>query len=209
MDIQLYAKFFIGLFALVNPVGILPLFISMTSYQDEISRNKTNLTANVSVAIILIVSLLCGSSILSLFGISIDSFRFAGGLIVMLIALTMINGKIGENKQNKEERSESAIKENIAVVPLALPLMAGPGAISSMIVWSVHYDSWQHIAGFIITLCLFSFCCWLLYRLAPFMIKILGQTGINVVTRIMGLILMSLGAEIMFSGLKGAFPGLL
>lgn len=209
MDIQLYAKFFIGLFALVNPVGILPLFISMTNYQDEVSRNKINLTANFSVAVILTVALLFGSAILALFGISIDSFRFAGGMLVMLIALTMINGKIGENKQNKEERSESVIRENIAVVPLALPLMAGPGAISSMIVWSVHYDSWPHIVGFILTLILFSFCCWLLFRLAPYMIRLLGQTGINVVTRIMGLILMSLGAEIMMSGIKGAFPGLL
>lgn len=207
MDIQIYIKFFIGLFALINPIGILPIFISMTSYQDASSRNKTNLTANVSVAIILTVALLVGGFILQMFGISIKSFQVAGGLVVIIIAFSMINGKLGEHKQNKEERSESVIRDNIAVVPLALPLMAGPGAISSMVVWSTRYPDWMHLLGFIVTSFIFSACCWLLFRSAPIMIRLLGQTGINVVTRIMGLLLMSLGVEIMVSGLKSTFPG--
>lgn len=207
-DLSLYTKFFVGLFALVNPIGILPIFISMTNYQDAVARNKVNLTAHLSVAIILTVSLLLGSHILAIFAISIDSFRIAGGLLIMIIALSMINGKLGEHKQNKEERTESVIKENIAVVPLALPLMAGPGAISSMVVWSTRYTSWQYILGFIITIFIFSGFCWLIFRAAPFFIRILGQTGINVVTRIMGLILMSLGVEIMTTGIRAIFPNL-
>lgn len=134
-DFPVYFKFFIGLFALVNPVGIIPVFISMTSYQTATARNKTNLTANLSVAIILWSSLFLGDGILQLFGISIDSFRIAGGILVVTIAMSMISGKLGEDKQNKQEKSETAIRESIGVVPLALPLMAGPGAISSTIVW--------------------------------------------------------------------------
>ncbi|MFH7115526.1 YchE family NAAT transporter, partial [Klebsiella pneumoniae] len=125
-DFSAYFKFFIGLFALVNPVGIIPVFISMTSYQPAAVRNKTNLTANLSVAIILLTSLFLGDGILQIFGISIDSFRIAGGILVVTIAMSMISGKLGEDKQNKQEKSETAVRESIGVVPLALPLMAGP-----------------------------------------------------------------------------------
>ncbi len=110
-DFPVYFKFFIGLFALVNPVGIIPVFISMTSYQTAAARNKTNLTANLSVAIILWISLFLGDTILQLFGISIDSFRIAGGILVVTIAMSMISGKLGEDKQNKQEKSETAVRE--------------------------------------------------------------------------------------------------
>jgi len=209
LDFSGYIKFFVGLFALVNPVGILPVFISMTSYQAEAGRNKTNLTANLSVAIILWTSLFLGEGILHLFGISIDSFRIAGGILVVTIAMSMISGKLGEDKQNKQEKSESAIRESIGVVPLALPLMAGPGAISSTIVWSSRYHSWQNLLGFTLAIALFAFCCWLLFRAAPLLVRLLGQTGINVITRIMGLLLMALGIEFIVTGIKAIFPGLL
>lgn len=208
-DFSAYFKFFIGLFALVNPVGIIPVFISMTSYQTAAARNKTNFTASLSVAIILWISLFLGNSILQLFGISIDSFRIAGGILVVTIAMSMISGKLGEDKQNKQEKSESAIRESIGVVPLALPLMAGPGAISSTIVWGVRYSDWLHLLGFSLAIALFAFSCWALFRIAPWLVRMLGQTGINVITRIMGLLLMSLGIEFIVTGVKSIFPGLL
>lgn len=127
LDLSGYIKFFVGLFALVNPVGILPVFISMTSYQAAAGRDRTNLTANLSVAIILWISLFLGDAILKIFGISIDSFRIAGGILVVSIAMSMISGKLGEDKQNKQEKTETAVRESIGVVPLALPLMAGQG----------------------------------------------------------------------------------
>ncbi|EPF16683.1 membrane protein, MarC family [Cedecea davisae] len=207
-DLPTYIKFFIGMFALVNPVGIIPVFISMTSYQSAAARNKTNLTANLSVAIILWTSLFLGDGILQVFGISIDSFRIAGGILVVTIAMSMISGKLGEDKQNKQEKSESAIRESVGVVPLALPLMAGPGAISSTIVWGSRYHNWGHLLGFSIAIALFAFSCWLLFRIAPWLVRMLGQTGINVITRIMGLLLMALGIEFIVTGVKAIFPGL-
>jgi MarC family membrane protein len=208
-DLPTYIKFFIGMFALVNPVGIIPVFISMTSYQTAAARNKTNLTANLSVAIILWTSLFLGDGILQVFGISIDSFRIAGGILVVTIAMSMISGKLGEDKQNKQEKSESAIRESVGVVPLALPLMAGPGAISSTIVWGSRYHNWGHLLGFSLAIALFAFSCWLLFRIAPWLVRMLGQTGINVITRIMGLLLMALGIEFIVTGMKAIFPGLL
>jgi len=209
LDFSGYIKFFVGLFALVNPVGILPVFISMTSCQPATGRDKTNMTANLTVAIILCTSLFLGDSILQVFGISIDSFRIAGGILVVTIAMSMISGKLGEDKQNKQEKSETAIRENVGGVPLALPLMAGPGAISSTIVWSTRYHSWANLFGFTLAIVIFCFCCWLLFRAAPLVMKLLGQTGINVITRIMGLLLMAVGIEFIVTGLKSTFPGLL
>ena len=208
-DFATYFKFFIGLFALVNPVGIIPVFISMTSYQPAAVRNKTNLTANLSVAIILLTSLFLGDGILQIFGISIDSFRIAGGILVVTIAMSMISGKLGEDKQNKQEKSETAVRESIGVVPLALPLMAGPGAISATIVWGIRYHSWVHLVGFSRAIAVFALCCWVIFRMAPWLVRLLGQTGINVITRIMGLLLMALGIEFIVTGIKALFPGLL
>ncbi|HGF9745392.1 TPA: YchE family NAAT transporter [Klebsiella pneumoniae] len=208
-DFSAYFKFFIGLFALVNPVGIIPVFISMTSYQPAAVRNKTNLTANLSVAIILLTSLFLGDGILQIFGISIDSFRIAGGILVVTIAMSMISGKLGEDKQNKQEKSETAVRESIGVVPLALPLMAGPGAISSTIVWGTRYHSWVHLVGFSLAIAVFALCCWGIFRMALWLVRLLGQTGINVITRIMGLLLMALGIEFIVTGIKALFPGLL
>lgn len=210
MELQIYFKFLVGLFAIVNPVGLLPVFISLTEHLDSESRNQTNRTANIGVAVILIVSLLAGSIILDIFSISLNSFRIAGGLLVVIIGMTMINGKLGENKQNKEEITESIAKtSSVALVPLAMPLMGGPGAITSMIVWGTNYPSIGYLVGFIISILIFCGCCWLLFRSAPFIIRTLGKTGLNVVTRIMGLLLMALGVEIMVGGIRNLFPGLL
>ena len=209
LDFSGYLKFFVGLFALVNPVGILPVFMSMTNYQTAAVRNKTNMIANFSVAVILCTSLLVGDKILIMFGISIESFRIAGGTLIVLIAMSMISGKLGEDKQNKQEKSETAIRESIGVVPLALPLMAGPGAISSTIVWGTRYHSLMHLIGFSVAIALFALCCWGVFRMAPWLVRLLGQTGINVITRIMGLLLMALGIEFIVTGIKSIFPGLL
>lgn len=209
LDLSDYIKFFLGLFALVNPIGILPLFISMTNCQSMAERNRTNLVANFSVAVILCISLLVGDNFLKLFGISIDSFRIAGGILIASIAITMIGGQVGENNKNKKESSEIAICNSISVVPLALPLMAGPGAISSCIVWSSCWFGWQNLIGLSLTCMFFAFCCWLFFSSAIILVKYLGKTGINVITRIMGLLLMSLGIEFIITGTKSVFPGLI
>ncbi len=211
-DFAIYSKFFMSLFALINPVGILPVFISMTADHPRVFSNRINLMASVSVAIILWASLFLGDSILQLFGISVESFRIAGGVLLCSIAMTMVSGKLGEEKMNKQEQEQDRASRiyqpsaNIGVVPLALPLMAGPGAISSTIVWGARYNDWQSLMGFSIAVAVFAGCCWALYRSAPFLVKVLGQTGINVVTRIMGILLMALGIEFIVTGVRNLFP---
>ncbi|HCZ9603932.1 YchE family NAAT transporter [Vibrio cholerae] len=207
-EIAIFLQFFLGLVAAVNPVGIMPVFVSLTGHMTLEEKNKTAATANIAVAIILIIALLAGQMLLDLFSISLDSFRVAGGLLLLSIAFSMMSGKLGEDKQNKQEKSEYISREQIAVVPLAMPLMAGPGAISSTIVYGSHYPNMLDTLGIILTVVAFSFCSWLLFRSAPYIVRLLGQTGINVITRIMGLILGALGIEFIANGLRNLFPGL-
>lgn len=208
-NIAIYLQFFIGLFAVVNPFGTLPIFFSMTAHQYEAERNKTSLITSASVGIILLVSLYFGKVILDLFSISLSSFRVAGGLLIISIAMAMISGKLGEHKQNKEEKNTDISEyENIAVVPLAMPILAGPGAIGSTIVWGTRYHSWMDYIGFSVAILVFATICYTLFRFSAPLVKKLGKTGSNVVTRIMGLILMALGIEIIVAGLTTLFPGL-
>ncbi|ENM5751569.1 YchE family NAAT transporter [Vibrio mimicus] len=207
-EIAIFLQFFLGLVAAVNPVGIMPVFVSLTGHMTLEEKNKTAATANIAVAIILIIALLAGQMLLDLFSISLDSFRVAGGLLLLSIAFSMMSGKLGEDKQNKQEKSEYISREQIAVVPLAMPLMAGPGAISSTIVYGARYPNMFDTLGIILTVVAFSFCSWLLFRFAPYIVRLLGQTGINVITRIMGLILGALGIEFIANGLRSLFPGL-
>ncbi|MEB5554914.1 YchE family NAAT transporter [Vibrio cholerae] len=207
-EIAIFLQFFLGLVAAVNPVGIMPVFVSLTGHMTLEEKNKTAATANIAVAIILIIALLAGQMLLDLFSISLDSFRVAGGLLLLSIAFSMMSDKLGEDKQNKQEKSEYISREQIAVVPLAMPLMAGPGAISSTIVYGSRYPNMLDTLGIILTVVAFSFCSWLLFRSAPYIVRLLGQTGINVITRIMGLILGALGIEFIANGLRNLFPGL-
>ncbi|WP_343192365.1 YchE family NAAT transporter [Buchnera aphidicola (Formosaphis micheliae)] len=200
-DFSTYIKFFISLCALVNPIGMIPIFTSITSHQNRTERNNTNFIANLSVVIILCTSLFLGNYILELFGISINSFRIAGGILIIMIALSMLNGKLMSDMRQKNQ-IKSSISKNIAVVPLAMPLIAGPGAISSTIVWSTNYSGIGNILGCTIVIILFSILCWLLFKAAPFFVFLLGNTGINIITRIMGLLLMSLGIEFIITGIK-------
>ena len=206
LSFSVYLKFFIGLTAIINPLGLLPVFVSLTSQQTPQERLRTNTTANFAVMVILWVSMFFGQVILDLFGISIASFRIAGGSLIVLIAWSMLQGKLGEVRHNKEEKGDTLAKESIAVVPLALPLMAGPGAISSTIVYSSQFNSAQQLMGMSLVVVLFCFASWLIFRAAPLLFRLMGRTGINVVTRIMGLIMMSLGIEIMVAGIKHMFP---
>ncbi|MEK6160549.1 YchE family NAAT transporter [Vibrio cholerae] len=207
-EIAIFLQFFLGLVAAVNPVGIMQVFVSLTGHMTLEEKNKTAATANIAVAIILIIALLAGQMLLDLFSISLDSFRVAGGLLLLSIAFSMMSGKLGEDKQNKQEKSEYISREQIAVVPLAMPLMASPGAISSTIVYGSRYPNMLDTLGIILTVVAFSFCSWLLFRSAPYIVRLLGQTGINVITRIMGLILGALGIEFIANGLRNLFPGL-
>lgn len=203
-----YAKFFTGLLAIINPIGAIPMFLSLTANQSRAERNRTSLLTAFTVLLVLGVSLVMGEAILHFFGITIASFRVAGGILILLIAISMMHAKLSAAKQTEEETLDAVEKDSIAVVPIGLPLLAGPGAISTMILFAHRDSSLTHyLLGGAETI-LIAISVWLSFRLAPTIGKMLGKTGINIITRIMGLIIAALGVEFITNGLKQLLPGL-
>ncbi|WP_417763850.1 YchE family NAAT transporter [Shewanella sp.] len=208
MDWMLYVKFFFGLVAIINPIGLLPVFISLTSHQTPLERDHTAKVANFSVVIILLCTMVVGQHILNLFSISLSAFRIAGGTLIAIIAMSMLQGKLSEVKRNKEEDREASAMDSVAVVPLALPLMAGPGAISSVIVFAAEHGGWLNFVMMSLIVVVFGALSYGLFKIAPAINKLLGKTGINVITRLMGLLMLSIGIEVVAAGIKGLFPNL-
>jgi|GEM_PF-9513 multiple antibiotic resistance protein len=201
-----YLKFFIALLAIVNPMGMLPVFINMTAHQTAEVRRKNSVMAAVSMGIILLVVLFSGEAILRFFGISVDSFRVGGGILILLMAISMLNAKMGNVRQTKEEELDSAERDNVAVVPLGTPLLAGPGAISTVILYAQRYPSPLHYIYLMVAIVLLACLIACLFRLAPAITRLFGKTGINIVTRLMGLIMAAMGVEFIASGLRHLFP---
>ena len=203
-----YAKFFIGLFAVLNPLGVIPIFIGLTASHPSLDRVKTGTSAAWTCGAVLVVSLLVGNLILAFLGISLASFRVGGGILILLMALSMLHAKTSPAKQTSTEAREANEKESIGVVPLGIPLLAGPGSISTVIVFAGRTDAWLHklvLCGGVVILALIV---WLILRSGPLIAKMLGGIGINIATRIMGLTMAALGVEFIASGVKILLPGL-
>jgi multiple antibiotic resistance protein len=201
-----YLKFFVALVAVVNPVGAVPVFINLTANQEFKARNATGSIAALSVGIILLVVLFTGEAILRFFGISVGSFRVGGGILILLMAIAMLNAKMSNIRQTREEELDSAERDSVAVVPLATPLLAGPGAISTVILHAQRHDSALHYLYLGLAVVGLGLITALLLRLAPHISRWLGKTGINIVTRLMGLIMAAMGVEFIAHGLKQLFP---
>lgn len=201
-------KVAIALFAIVNPIGCLPIFISATEGWSKLARERTAKTVAFTVFMVLIVSAFLGDQILNFFSISIPSFQVGGGILLMLIAISMMHGKQSGTKQTPEEAQNLADREVIAIVPLSIPLLAGPGAISQMIITAQQNPSF--IGHVFLVLPIFVVCViiWLTLRLSVAIANRLGTIGINIVTRLMGLILAAMAVEFVAHGLVGLFPKL-
>jgi multiple antibiotic resistance protein len=203
-----YAKFFAALVAVVNPIGAIPIFVSLTVSQSLKERRRTALLAAASAAMVLVLSLVTGEAILHFFGISIASFRVGGGILILLIAISMMHARVSPTKQTAEEAEDAADRDSVAVVPIGIPLLAGPGAISTVILNANRGSSIVHyflLAGGVLSVSLIVWGC---LRSAPFLSSFLGKTGINIVTRIMGLIMAAIAIEFMANGLRELFPPL-
>lgn len=203
-----YAKFFAALLSIVNPIGSIPIFINLTTSQSPADRHRTGFLAALSVMLVLGAVLMSGEALLGFFGITIPSFRVGGGILILLMSISMMNARLSPVRQTEEEAKDATEKDSVAVVPLGIPLLAGPGAISTVIVYAHSAPSMGHyliLGGGILAV---SGVVWVSFRLAPFIASALGKTGINIVTRIMGLIMAAIGIEFIVNGLKQLFPGL-
>lgn len=210
MDILALAQSAFALFAIVDPVGVIPIFLLATrGYSSGQSRAAARLAA-ITVFVVLVLAAYSGQLVLDFFGIRLAAFSVAGGLLLLLLALSMVQAHVSPQRQTKEEAIEAEEKDAVGVVPLGVPLLAGPGAITHMIVASgaARGEPVQQ-AALLIPVVLVALSVWLAFRAAPAIEKRLGRTGIHVVTRLMGLIIAAISVEMIASGLGQLFPGLL
>lgn len=201
-------KLFVALLALVNPLGVIPIFISLTEEMTQGEKRKVILTTAFSVGVVIIATGLFGQRIINFFGISIASLQVGGGLIILLTALGMLNAKEAGSRSTPEETYEAETKPNIAVVPLAIPFLTGPGTMSTVIVYANRIKHIDQYIGLMISGVAMAFLVLLALALSGHIARLLGRTGINIATRLMGLILSALAVEIIVDGLVILLPGL-
>lgn len=197
----------IGLVVMVDPIGLAPIFLALTSADPE-SRGKVARIASITAAVVLVVAAATGPFILQMFGISLASFRVVGGVLFFMIAMDMLNARPSRTKTSEKEKQEAKVRKETAIVPLGLPLLAGPGAISSVI---ISFKGEEDIAGKALVVLTILIVCALTYltlRLAAGIATKLGATGIAVMERLMGLILGAIAVEMLFKGVKELLPAL-
>ena len=208
MQLNQYIQIFTAILVIVNPIGAIPVFIGLTGDQSPPERTRTARTAALSVATVLTVACFFGDMILHFFGISMESFRIAAGILLLLMAIAMLHARRSGSKHTPEEAAEAEGKENIAVVPLTIPLMTGPAAMSTVIIYAHKVSGWFD-TGFVVFSCLVvALIVWISLRLAIPIASMLGKTGMNIVVRIMGLLLAAIAVEFITSGLAQLFPQL-
>ncbi len=208
LEFNEYIKMFVGLIAVVNPLGAIPIFLSLTYGADKKEQIHLINVIAITVSIILLVSLFSGEYILEFFGITIASFKVGGGILILLMAIAMMHARPSGATQTEEELHEGESKESAAVVPLSMPLMAGPGAISTVILYGHRSSDITHYSLVSVAIIALGIILWLAFLLSPWISKRFGMTGMNIITRIMGLILAAIAIEFIANGLKELFPGL-
>jgi multiple antibiotic resistance protein len=198
----------IALLAIVNPIGVLPFFISFTQGFTPEQRLRTIRVSAFSAFLVVALSALAGLKIIEFFGISIASFQVGGGTLLLISALQMLNAQPAESKPGDiAEGSERAhAGASIAVVPLTIPLLTGPATISTMVIYAQHSRHWWQLAVLVGYGVVVGLATYLAFSAAVRIARLLGKTGIDVMTRLMGLILAALAVEIMADGLTQLFP---
>lgn len=195
------------LFALMNPFALLGIYINLTEKYKPKEKKKILVVMVLAINTILFVFLFTGTQLLNFFGVDIAGFTMAGGIIIFLIGLGMIRAKHEEDHvRGNEDASEKDNPSSVATVPLAIPILAGPGTISTVINLSHTYNSSTGFIAIAVGIVTVSLIVFAVFLFAPVIAKKLGRTGLNVITRIMGLILMAMAFDMLAKGLMGLFP---
>lgn len=203
---DLYIITFTALFSVINPIGTVPIFLALTQEDDKASKNKTALWASINVCIILVVTFFIGEYILQFLGISIDVLRIAGGIIICTSGFGLLSGTFSKKRGvNKKVTHDAQNRNDIALSPLAIPMMAGPGSMSLLIAMYQDYPEVQDkiiIISAIVTLCVVSF---LILRSAGYISRLLGASGIVAVSRIIGFLVLAIGIQYIVNSLLVIF----
>lgn len=205
MDIY---KPLVALLAIVNPIGVIPFFIHFTQGFNREQRQRTIRISAFTAFLVISVSALAGLQIIEFFGITLASFQVGGGMLLLISALQMLNAKPAESSAEDLTDANNKIDagSSIAVVPLTIPLLTGPATISTMVIYAEKTRHWWEVLVLVGYGVVIGLSVWVAFSLSGRIARVLGKTGINVMTRLMGLILAALGVEIMADGLLKLFP---
>jgi multiple antibiotic resistance protein len=198
----------VALLAIVNPIGVIPFFIHFTEGFSREQRQRTIRVAAFSAFVVIAVSALAGLKIIEFFGISLASFQVGGGTLLLISALQMLNAQPAETRKEDVSEGEDKVDagDSIAVVPLTIPLLTGPATISTMVIYADKTRYWWELAFLVGYGVVIGIAVWLAFSASGRIARVLGKTGINVMTRLMGLILAALAVEVMSDGLIKLFP---
>jgi len=207
----LLPQMFMAIFVLMNPFSLLGIYLDITKKFSTNFKKKLLITMTVAVNVILFSFLFGGEVILKFFGIDLAGFTVAGGILILLMGLSMVKAQNHESQHKFEEGEDAKSSVNpssIGVVPLALPILAGPGTISVVINNANTYNDFNGFLAISIGIILVSIIVYVVFRFAGVISKKIGQTGLNIITRVMGLILMAISIDMMVEGITHLFPTL-
>lgn len=190
-----------AIFSLVNPLGAIPLYLSLTADYDDTHRKNTSIQISLYVIGIMVVFFWLGIYVLNFFGIDINALRIAGGLVILSAGYGLLSGKIEQSKaMGKEAKADSMEREDIAFAPMAMPMLSGPGSISYLINEYSSSPLLSQKIGVTVSIFLMGFFIFLILYYSKYLFKILGQAGLRALSRIMGFLVMAIGTQYLISG---------
>jgi multiple antibiotic resistance protein len=203
-DLQFALLTLTSVLFIVNPIAVIPTYLVITQKETSQQRAGTARRACFAASCILTAFALAGRQIFGIFGITLDAFQVAGGLILWVVAMDMLHGE-RRTQESETEITEGASKEDVALAPLAMPMLAGPGAISTIMVLSGEASSMSEKIAVFVAIVVTMAIAWLVLRVGERVVLRLGETGIRVMTRIMGLLLAAIAMQFVISGARGAW----
>jgi multiple antibiotic resistance protein len=199
-------KFFVVFFVVVDPISLVPLFAGLTQgASSQFKRKMAGKAAAIALAICVLFAF-GGARFLSIMGISLSSFRIAGGTLLFLISLEMVFARTSGTKSTTPEREEAMKREDISVFPLAFPFIAGPGALATILLTAGEvWGKPLQFLGFLAVVVVVAAVCWLLMLATPRLMNVIGVTGANVMSRLSGVVLAALAVQFIVEGIRGSF----
>lgn len=198
-----------SLFTLVNPIGIAPLFLGMTEQYDPTRRSVAARRGVLTAFLVMVAFAITGNLIFKFFGITINAFRIAGGFLFFRIGLDMMEARLSRTKHSRKEDSEALTREDIGIIPLGVPVISGPGAITSTMILSGETQSVAGLGIVILAILITLSATYVVLRTAPKISALLGSSGMRIITRIMGLIVMVIAVQFMIDGIKPILTGII
>ena len=204
---ELFILIFAALFSVMNPFGTVPVFVGLTEDKNRLERNKIAFWTSLNVLIILLISFFAGKYILLFFGITLNSLKIAGGLIIVSSGFALLTGDFNKHKGIKKEKVKTDIetRSDISLTPLAMPMIAGPGTMSLLITHNQELEGLNSMLVISGAIVLSTICIYLILKSSFYIVKILGASGINALSRIIGFIVIAIGVEFIISAVVSVF----